>query len=150
MSGGSLKEIIEIAVGNELEAQSFYRSAALKAEDAYLKQVFENLANEELGHQRLLEGYLNSGEKLFFAEAQDYGVSESLEEPKLSTEMGFVDAIALAIKKEADAMKMYQSLAEHSQNLEQRHIFLELVKMETGHKAELEEIYSNVAYAEVW
>jgi len=64
--------------------------------------------------------------------------------------MKFADAIGLAIKNEEEAMDMYKNLADICIDEEQRKLFLGLMEMEKMHKAKLEEIYVNVAYAEVW
>lgn len=47
-------------------------------------------------------------------------------------------------------MDMYKNLANICLDEEQKKLFFELMKMEQMHKAKLEDIYVNVAYAEVW
>ena len=85
-----------------------------------------------------------------FKENKDYQISETVEEKALSTSMNFKDAIALAMKKEEEAMNMYKQFAEASDDDKQRKTFEELVKMEQQHKTRLEDIYVNAAYTEVW
>ena len=51
------KEILKMAVGNEVEAFEFYRDAAAKMKDPAMKKTFQELADEESGHKVLLEGY---------------------------------------------------------------------------------------------
>jgi rubrerythrin len=70
--------------------------------------------------------------------------------PKLSVEMKYAEAIALAMKKEQEAMEMYDNFARASKDRDQQNIFLELAKMEKSHKTRLEELYNSVAFAEVW
>ncbi len=146
------KEILQMAVGNEVEAYEFYRDAAAKMKDPAMKKTFQELADEESGHKALLEGYLSNEMKdIKFNEESDYKVAETVEAPQtLSTDMAFKDAIALAMKKEQEAMEMYQQFAEASEGAKQRETFLELVKMEKGHKAKLEDIYTNTAFVELW
>ena len=64
--------------------------------------------------------------------------------------MAFKDAIALAMKKEQEAMEMYQQFADASEGAKQKETFLELAKMEKGHKVRLEGIYTDIAFIEVW
>ncbi|HWQ66444.1 MAG TPA: hypothetical protein VN372_06200 [Methanospirillum sp.] len=45
---------------------------------------------------------------------------------------------------------MYEKFAAASIDADQRGVFEELAKMELGHKARLEDIYSNTAFAEAW
>lgn len=146
------KEILKMAVANEVEAYEFYRDAAAKMKDPSMKKTFEELADEESGHKVLLEGYLsNEMKNMKFNEEKDYKVAETVEAPQtLSTDMAFKDAIALAMKKEQEAMEMYQNFADASEGAKQKETFLELAKMEKGHKVRLEDIYTNVAFIEVW
>lgn len=146
------KEILKMAVGNEVEAYEFYRDAAAKMKDPAMKKTFQELADEESGHKVLLEGYLSNEMKdMKFSEEKDYKVAETVEAPQaLSTDMAFKDAIALAMKKEQEAMEMYQQFADASEGAKQKETFLELAKMEKGHKVRLEDIYTNIAFIEVW
>ncbi len=146
------KKILKMAVDNEVEAYEFYRDAAAKMKDPAMKKTFEELADEESGHKVLLEGYLSNEMKdMKFNEEKDYKVAETVEAPQtLSADMAFKDAVALAMKKEQEAMEMYQNFADASEGVKQKETFLELAKMEKGHKVRLEDIYTNVAFIEVW
>ena len=146
------KEILKMAVGNEVEAYEFYRDAAAKMKDPAMKKTFQELADEESGHKVLLEGYLSNEMKdMKFNDEKDYKVAETVEAPQaLSTDMAFKDAIALAMKKEQEAMEMYQQFADASEEAKQKETFLELAKMEKGHKVRLEGIYTDIAFIEVW
>ena len=146
------KEILKMAVGNEVEAYEFYRDAAAKMKDPAMKKTFMELADEESGHKVLLEGFLSNEMKdMKFSDEKDYKVAETVEAPQiLSTDMAFKDAIALAMKKEQEAMEMYQQFADASDEAKQKETFLELAKMEKGHKVRLEGIYTDIAFIEVW
>ena len=61
-----------------------------------------------------------------------------------------LDGLVIAIKKELEAMQMYTQLAKTSTDAEQKNIFIELASMERGHKSRLEDIYTNMAFPEVW
>ena len=146
------KEILKMAVGNEVEAYEFYRDAAAKMKDPAMKKIFQELADEESGHKVLLEGFLSNEMKdMKFSDEKDYKVAETVEAPQaLSTDMAFKDAIALAMKKEQEAMEMYQQFADASEGAKQKETFLELAKMEKGHKVRLEGIYTDIAFIEAW
>ncbi len=64
--------------------------------------------------------------------------------------MDFQDAIALAIKREDEAMDMYQALADAATENDKKSVFIGLRNMEQMHKTRLEDIYINVGYREVW
>jgi rubrerythrin len=55
-----------------------------------------------------------------------------------------------SIKKELEAMQMYTQLANLSSDVEQKLLFSQLANMESGHKARLEDLYTNMAFPEVW
>ena len=149
MNDTSFKSTLSMAINNEIEAYEFYKYAANKSKDANLKTIFAELAEEELKHQHLLESFLKNGiEKMHFQDSVDYKISETIELPKLTTDMSYVDGIALAMKKEEEAMKMYTKFAEASIDADLKNTFLQLAKMEKGHKLKLETLYNNSAYNE--
>ncbi|KPU44268.1 rubrerythrin [Oxobacter pfennigii] len=151
MNSEEYKDILKLAIENEVEAYEFYDYAVSKVKDANLKSIFEKLAEEELRHKKILEGFINNEDKpLRFNRPTNYKISETVETPKFSPDMKFADAIGLAMKKEEETMNMYKSFADISDDDGQKNIFLELSKMEEGHKTRLEDIYTNAAYAEVW
>lgn len=151
MNTTDYKKILKTAIGNEVEAFEFYSSAAKKSKDANLKGIFSELADEEMKHKILLESFLsNEKSQMNFHNAPDYKISESVELPRLTAEMSFAEGIALAMKKEEEAMEMYQQFANASSNADQKNAFLQLAKMEQGHKIKLEGLYTNTAYTEVW
>ncbi len=151
MKNNDIKSIIKFAVENEVEAYEFYMGATNKVKDQHLKETFQELAKEELEHKKFLEEFLASDvERIEINGTIDYKIAETIDKPKLTVEMSFSDAIALAIKNEEEAMVMYKNLADICIDEEQKKIFLGLMKMEQMHKAKLEDIYINVAYAEVW
>lgn len=145
------KEILSFAVKSEIDANEYYLAIAKKAKDASVIQLFTELAADELNHKKSLEAYLKTDAKpLVFAKAIDYKISEAVEKPGISADMNFVDAVALAMKNEQEAMDMYNAMADSSQSAEQKQMFEALAVMEKGHKAYLEDIYNNSAYGEVW
>ncbi|MGE5372692.1 MAG: ferritin-like domain-containing protein [Solirubrobacterales bacterium] len=146
-----IHEILSVAVENEIEAFEFYRSAAGAMKDAGMKSMFEELAAEELKHRDQLSGYLAAGSALpEFADVKDYQVAKTLESPKLSMAMKPADALALAIKNEEEAMNLYAGLAAAAKDDQQRKLFEGLSRMEKGHKAKLEDLYTNAAFPEAW
>jgi len=147
----SYKNILAMAIENEIEAAEFYQGVYDKTETDNLKSIFGKLATEERKHRALLEGFLaNEARPMKFKAGQDYKVSETVEMPRLSMEMKPVDAIALAMKKEEEAMNMYLKFAQASDDAEQKEVFENLAKMEQSHKANLENLYTNMAFPEAW
>ena len=151
MKNDEFKSIIDFAIENEIEAYEFYRDAAEKIENPELKDVFKDLAKEEMEHRKFLQDFLVSEANTINLDAGvDYKVSETIDKPVLSVEMDFSDAIALAIKNEEEAMHMYSSLAEACVDDEEKDLFLGLEEMERMHKTRLEKLFLETGYAEVW
>lgn len=144
-------KIIRLAIDREVEAYAFYKNVADKVKDPNLKKLFSELAGDETGHRNLLEGYLEKGHKeLHFSAARDYKVADTLPSPPLTTDLKPLDGLVIAIRKELEAMQMYTQLANANDDAAQKKIFTELASMERGHKARLEDIYTNMAFSESW
>ncbi len=152
MKNEEYKKILLAAIDKEVESYAFYRAVSEKVGNGALKVIFADLAEQESLHRRTLEEYLAGGAKkqITFDEVKDYHLSDMIEKPKPSIDMKPLEGLQLAIKREEEAMEMYQKFADASVDKEQKEIFLELSKMERGHKARLEDIYTNAAYAEAW
>lgn len=151
MDAESFQKIITNAIDSEVESYTFYKSVADRATDANLKTIFLDLANEEKGHREYLQGILTRGVKdMRFVAAKDYKVTDALDEPTLSVDMKPIDGLLLAVKKELQAAQMYTQLAAASADAAQKMVFEQLANMEKGHKARLEDIYTNMAYTEAW
>lgn len=151
MDKKTYREILDIAIQAEIEANLFYHQVAEKVKDDYLHKMFLKFAEEELKHRKILESFRNNeSAAISFARVQDFQVSETIDEPPLSIDMKPADAIALAMKKEEAAMQQYTRLAKASTDDEQTKIFLELAEMERDHKAKLEAAFVDIGYPEVW
>ena len=150
MKPEDFEKIISSAIDSEVESYTFYKSVADRAKDKSLKTIFLDLAEDEKGHREYLQRVLTRGLKeMHFIDAPDYKVTDTLNEPELSVDMKPLDGLLLAIKKELQAAQMYSRLARASADAEQKMVFEQLANMEKGHKARLEDIYTNMAYPEM-
>ena len=145
------RKIIQNAIAKEVESYVFYRGVHEKVKDPALKSTFRELAGEEVKHRAFLEGLLVKPLKeLHFDESRDFKVAKTIERPDVTIDMKPIDGLKLAIKKEEDAMNLYKGLSAASQDPGMKKMFDSLAKMETSHKARLEDIYTNQAFPEVW
>lgn len=145
-------QLFATATAREMEAYEFYSAAAQRVRDAAVREVFGQLASEEMGHYELLERFRADPTRplRMKAPAQDWKVAESEELPALSIDMKPRDAIALAMKKEQQAVEFYRALATTAADLATQEIFENLANMELGHKHRLEEIFIDIGYPEVF
>jgi rubrerythrin len=151
MKSDDAKKIISTAIEREVEAFTFYRTISDKVQDPALKKLFGELAGEEKQHREFLQGMLTKDvAKMSFDAKKDYKVVNAMPSPPLSADMKPLDGLVVAIKKELEAMQMYSQLAGLSTVTEQKFLFTQLANMESGHKARLEDLYTNMAFPEVW
>ena len=151
MKTSDAKKIISLAIDREVEAYTFYRTVSEKVKDKALKSLFAELAGEEKQHREFLQGLLaKQVTTMHFDAKSDYKVGDALPTPNLTADLKPLEGIVIAIKKELEAMQMYTQLAKLSTDTEQQLLFSQLATMERGHKARLEDIYTNMAFPEVW
>ena len=152
MKAEDVKKIIETAIKKEIEAYNFYHGVADKAKNPMLKDLFAELAGEEMKHRELLQGMLTKDiSKMKFDASHDYKVGDNLPTPDLKVGMKPLEGLVIAIKRELEAMQMYTQLAKLAKDTETQFLFSQLANMERSHKARLEDIYTNMAFPEnVW
>jgi rubrerythrin len=151
MKASDAKKIISNAIDREVEAYTFYRTVSEKVKDKALKSLFTELAGEEKQHREFLQGLLaKQATTMHFDEKKDYKVGDALKTPDLTPDLKPLEGLVIAIKKELEAMQMYTQLAKLSTENEQQLLFSQLATMERGHKARLEDLYTEMAFPEVW
>ena len=151
MKADDVKKIISTAIDREVEAYTFYRSVSDKVKDKALKSLFAELAEEEKKHREFLQGFLvKDASKMKFAAGHDYKVGDTLPSPKLTMDLKPLEGLVIAIQKELEAMQMYTQFANAAADTETQLLFSQLANMERGHKARLEDIYTNMAFPEAW
>lgn len=148
-----LNRLFSIATQREVESYEFYMQVAARVDNVGVRDVFKQLAQEELGHRELLEKFKSDPMlvmKFNAAPLIDYKIGETTDEPKLSVNMKPADAIALAIKKEQTAVDFYQNMAIGTNDAAMKKIFENLSRMELGHKVKLENVFVEIGYPEVF
>jgi rubrerythrin len=145
------KKILSQAIDREVESYTFYHEVSEKVKDPAIKKLFKELAGDEKKHREFLQAFLTRDIKKFHFDAgKDYKVGDSLPTPPLSVDLKPVDGLVIAIKKELEAMQMYSTLARLSTDTEQQLLFGQLANMERSHKARLEDLFTEMAFPEVW
>ena len=146
-----LEKIFSMAIAREVEAHEFYQQVAERVSDAAVKEVFVQLSKEEMGHMETLEKLKNDpGAAMVFTAPDDYKIAEATELPELSIDSKPADAIALAMKKEQQAVEFYRGLAESTEDARVKDIFNNLANMELQHKNRLENVFVEIGYPEVF
>ncbi len=143
------EEILDFAIQKEQEASNFYNDLANRSELKNIKEVFLGFAKEEQGHKAKLER-VKSGKLLLEAEKKiaDLQIGDHLVEIELDATIGYQEALIVAMKAEKEAYKLYNSLAEATNNAGLKEILLGLAQEEAKHKLRFEIEYDDMILLE--
>jgi rubrerythrin len=141
MNLNSLDEILRFALRKEADAAAFYRMAADRSNPG-VKKAFEELAKEEDGHKKKLEGFdPEKIDKMELKKTKGLGLSEMMEDVSYSPDMSYADLLRMAIKNEEKSQKLYVSTAKMVVDSKVKKLLLVLAQEESTHKERLEKIY---------
>ena len=141
MKLNSLDEVLRFAIRKEADAAAFYRMAADRSNPG-VKKTFEELAREEDGHKKKLEGFdLKKIDQMELKEMRGLGLSEVMEDVPFSPDMSYADLLRMAIKNEEKSQKLYTSTAKMVKEPRLEKLLLALAQEESTHKEKLEKIY---------
>jgi len=137
----NLDEVLRFAIRKEADAAAFYRMAADRSNPG-VKKTFEELAKEEDGHKKKLEGFdLKKVEEMELRETKGLGLSEIMEDVPYSSDMSYADLLRMAIKNEEKSERLYASTAKMAKEPNLKKLLLILAREESTHKEKLEKIY---------
>ena len=144
-------EAIEIAILEEVKAYDLYTETSLKMNNPGSKKMLTELANQELGHKKMLENIVSNKEldKLQSKVQQGQtGISDFLVEVELNKNATPQDVLIFAMKAEEKAFKFYSDLKNHFAGTELEETFSKLANEEKNHKLKLEHEYEDNIYRE--
>lgn len=135
----NIEEVLDFAIGRELEASEFYIYLAEQMSEANVRGVFLGFAQEELGHKAKLEA-VKRGDLSIWDQEEPPGldIADYVEDVEISPEMSYVDALVVAMKKEKAAYRLYIDLAAEAPAAELTDMFLALASEEAKHKLRFE------------
>jgi len=117
--------------------------------DQVAKDAFQELAQQEQGHQNLLEKYLRGelkGGTLSRGQVIDYKIAERLDQSEISLDMKLKDVFLLAANREKASHEFYLSLAQIHPAGEVKRLIERLAAQELEHKQRVEFLYTEVAF----
>jgi rubrerythrin len=136
------EDIIKFAISREESAIDAYEDMSEKAKTPGLRELLQELQNEEKNHKKLLEDITSEQISSFkTAEVIDLKISDFLTEEPPSEDMTFQDLLILAAKKEQQAVELYTKLGEETESEELKKLFDFLISQEKNHKLKLETEY---------
>ena len=135
-------DIIKFAISREEAAIDTYGDLSEKAKVPGLRELLQELQNEERNHKKLLEDITPEQISSFKTEEViDLKISDFLTEEPPSEDMTFQDLLILAAKKEQQAVDLYTKLGEETESEEMKKLFDFLITQEKNHKLKLETEY---------
>ncbi len=146
MNFASVDEILTFAIDREKEAVSFYTDLSKKESTQSMKQTFTELAQEEAKHVKLLTGFSKNKaaiDSYQVKEIADLKISDYLADIEYKEGMIMEDVLTLAMKREEMAVKLYNDMAEKTQDQEAVKLFRLLVQEESEHKLKFEQMYDD-------
>ena len=143
MKWNSLEEVLIFAIRKEADAAAFYHMAADRSNPG-VKKTYEELAKEEEGHKKKLEGFdPKKIEKIRIKETKGLGIAEMVEDVPFSSDMSYADLLRMAIKNEEKSEHLYTSAAKSVADPQLKKLLTILAQEETHHKERLEKIYDD-------
>ena len=146
MSFANFEEIIHFAIEKEKEAVAFYEDVSKQEPYSGAKDAFVEFAREERKHQALLEDFLK-GKKIVtdyqFKWIPDLKRSDYMVDVVYEKGMHYTDILRLAMKREEQALRMYNELQKKTDNAEYIKLFKVLCQEEAKHKLFLETLYDD-------
>ncbi|MCB2230917.1 ferritin family protein [bacterium] len=145
----TVDEILNFAIEKEQDAADFYNGLAAKMDRQAMKDVFAGFAREEMGHKAKLQA-VKAGRLLISAEKKvaDLKIGDHLSDIELTPNVGYQEALILAMKAEKAAFKLYSDLASATDNADLREVLLSLAHEEAKHKLRFEVEYDDVILTE--
>jgi len=142
----SVDEILDFAIGREIEAIQLYIELAGKIEKPQMRKVLKAFAVEEQEHKAKLEEAKVEGIVINDEEVGSLGIAEDIEGGEFRPDMSYADILILAMKKEDVSVKLYTDLAKITQDEEFKDMFLWLAQEETEHKLRFELEYDLITF----
>jgi rubrerythrin len=146
MNFNSVDEIIAYALEKEKEAVDFYTEISGNESLQGVRKTFEDFANEEKKHVKMLEYLGSNKEKIAeyeFKWIPDMKRSDYLVDITYEKGMHYTEILRLAMKREEKSLQLYNELASKADKSEFVNLFKILSQEEAKHKNILETIYDD-------
>ena len=142
MDLNNFKEVVTFAIRKEAEAYNLYTTYGQLSKNPGTKVMFQELAKEEQKHRQILEGVKKEDVTEYKLEKiPDMKISDFIDEQEFSPDMDYASALRLAIKREEHAFKLYNHMAQGTDDAQLKKLFSTLAQEESKHKLRLESEY---------
>ncbi|MEA5113728.1 MAG: ferritin family protein [Geobacteraceae bacterium] len=150
MDISTMDDILDLALEREDAAYRLYLNAAKKATNQSAKKIFDELAEQESGHKKLIlrldkqkiAGYA-------FTQVPDLGISEYLVNIPYHDNMTYQEILVYAMKSEEKSYRFYMEAEKMTDDPELKKLLLMLANEEKKHKFRLETLYEDKVLTEM-
>jgi rubrerythrin len=144
MDEKKFQEIIKFAIDKEIKSYNFYTNASQVAKYSGAKDLFSDLAQQEVGHRKMLEKLdLKKIAQAKIEKVPDLKISDYIVDAEFKPDMPYADILRIAIKMEERALKLYNNMNQSNQDENLKKLFSLLANEEAKHKLRLEKIYDD-------
>jgi rubrerythrin len=144
MDEKQFKEMIQFAIGREIDSINFYNQANKMVKHSGTKELFLDFTKQEEGHKKKLEGVLAGKVDVTKIEkVPNLKISDYMVDGELRPDISYADILRIAMKREERSVKLYTDLKQRNQDATLNNLFTFLVQEESKHKYALEKIYDD-------
>jgi rubrerythrin len=145
----TVQEALKLAINSEKDSMDFYRKAASMMTDERSRQVFELLANEEMGHlTAFFDHYQGSDlgdlESFKARPADQASATHQALEQALATEVHEQKALEIALQEEKSCIELYTVMAKEISDPLVRRVFETVIRETQKHYDMIEDEYMRV------
>ena len=136
--------ILEFALSKEVEAYHFYMAVARRVDSPKIREVFEELAAEELEHKARLELEIIKTGKVVpdgYEPAPGPDSDYVVDEDDALLDMDYQDMLLLAMEKEKAAFRTYVKMVAEARDEQTQELLLALAEEEVRHKLRFQTEY---------
>jgi rubrerythrin len=147
MDEKEFRKVVQFAIEKEIGTFHLYALCGRIAQYSGAKELFEELANEEEGHRRLLENLsIGKVDQAKLEPVQDLRISDYLIEVECKPDSSYAEILRLVMKNEEHSVKLYHDLKASCRDEGLRKLFAFLAQEEAKHKLKFEKLYDE----EIW
>ncbi len=148
----TVERALEMAINKEKMTYNFYLEAVEIVDEPGIKGFLQELAQAEIGHRKLLEGFLERIDELDttimeraeeIGDVTDLGIGKYMVDAKLTAESTIVDAMTIAMKREEKAVELFTYLKSVVVDDKLVGLFETLRLEEVKHLRDLEAMYED-------
>src|SRR3974390_1805992 len=142
-------EVFDFAIEKKEASYRLYSKAAAMVTSPATRKMLDEMAEQELGHKRLLQGMdRDKVHEYRFVKVPDLKIGDYLVDVEYRDDMTFREILVFAMKAEEAAFRLYSEASHLTDVPEIQRMLLMLANEEKKHKFNLESLYDDKILSE--